>query len=344
LKPFSEVVESAKKGKKPIKGLLIVDVSLPEQGIDQDVLAAYDKVTIDHHGRHDSQDERSSTIKLLERLANIDIVYFSTTNLGDGGSWPYWIVQNKQRVIRDVELQKLIRQAAYFEDFKVFSGRLDLDQLDLIDRLADSRPGVLVQLALFFHYDQELKKAGLKTDRIGDGRFAEAKRIYQTISQKISAFVSDPTGVAVRKDASKFVATIKEARDKLKKEGILYGFRDRLLVFDSKIIDDFGVFAGWAAPNYVADHYLHIMCRPLSDGRYRMLIAIPHGRKIPSGKNLMDAISRIKLAEEKKAQKLNQTPAKWFGRASVLIAGGPKGTLLTPKEVANILKPCFHDP
>ncbi|MFO1463097.1 MAG: FHA domain-containing protein [bacterium] len=335
-----------------------------------------DKATIDHHGRFGNPknateqllDRLEATLDIVRddpqalkaaredktamktaggdpvvaaALRELNLREVTTDNLADGG-WCVWIAKNQARVLGDPGLRKLIAEATHFEDFSAFGTEYN-----------PKDPSVRLQAALFQKYGEILKDNGI----IGSDRFPpeKAEKVMGEALAAIDKMVGDPA--AREAAAAEFFQKVEAGREKaaadaLMPEASVHDADTNLSFFDLTKLGDFTVFQQWLAlprvePKAGSPDTLQVSVVPMKpatarDGsaapRTLQIVAIPNGRELPSGKGLLSVLERMNAAEKAKAEKLGVEANTWFGKDNVILPNPAKGgTLLTPKEVSDIL-------
>ncbi len=299
------------------------------------------------------------TAEIAAGLRELNLKEVTTDNLADG-AWSVWIAKHQARVLADPALRKTINDATHFEDFTAFGTTYD-----------PKDPSIRLQASLFQKYGEILQRNGI----IGSDRFPpdKAQVVMGEALRAIDQMVGDP--VAREKAAGDFFTQVEEARkvagtDGLMKDASVHDGDVNLSVFDLTKLGKFTVFQQWLAlPRVEAQpgqpHTMQVSVVPLgkakmADGalidapRSLQIVAIPDGRNLPSGKTMLDAKDRMNAMELAKAEELGLVPKEgeepkpgqysradfsnvWFGKENVILPNPAKGTLLSPKEVSDIL-------
>lgn len=331
---------------------------------------AYLKV-VDHHGIY--AQERNATEQMIDsfeealraqggeealRNANAQQVHraikalnireVSTDNLADG-AWCVWIAQNQRRVLMNPDLRRLIREATRFEDFSAFGNDYE--------RGAEA---VELQAALFKSYGDRLRSRSLQ----GSDRFpaAQAHELMKAVTRDINLLLRDK--VLRRAEAAQFWLEVDTVREVAAQSVVLErarGGRRLFAFYDTGPIRHFSIFAQWLGVPDIQRSIPRTEKIPLQAtiapmpalrgldgdlGRILPIVAIPHARRLPSGKGLLGVLPHVNAAEADKVRALAEQARLpmdskanfWFGRDSVILpnpAGG--GTLLTADEIAEIL-------
>jgi len=292
-------------------------------------------------------------------LRELNLKEVTTDNLADG-AWSVWIAKHQARVLADPALRKTINEATHFEDFAAFGTTYDAKD-----------PSIRLQAALFQKFGDVLQRNGI----VGSDRFPpdKAQAVMGEALRAIDLMVGDP--VAREKAAGEFFSQVEEARkiagtDGLMKDASVHDGDVNLSVFDLTKLGKFTVFQQWLAlPRVEAQagqpHTMQVSVVPLgkakmADGmptdapRTLQIVAIPDGRSLPSGKTMLDAKDRMNAMELAKAEALGLVPKEgeapkpgqysradfsnvWFGKENVILPNPAKGTLLSPREVSDIL-------
>lgn len=312
---------------------------------------------VDHHGPYSQ--ERNSTQQLLDlfeealrdskgsverAIARLGIREVSTDNLADGG-WCVWMASKQRRVLSDAALRDWIRQATHFEDFSAFGNEYER-----------SDAAVELQAALFKHYGDILRSHGIE----GSDRFppAKAQVILGEAMDGIDALLVDPSlrGRMAREFWAEVDAARGVAQSSIVLERSLEG-RLAFAMYDLGPLKPYSIFAQWlSVPDLQrllpSERRLPLQATlapmpPLAGlPRSLPIIAIPHGRRLPSGRGLLAAVQAMNAAEAVRVSELQGAgrltsdlkPNFWFGKENVILpnpAGG--GTLLSAEEIADIL-------
>jgi hypothetical protein len=304
--------------------------------------------TVDHHGTYATPDNKNATMKMLDlfeaalektngdvdaaiELLNISAV--TTDNLADG-MWCVWIARHQRQVLSDPALRQTIRDATRFEDFSAFGSAYKR-----------SDPGVELQAALFGKYGEILSANSIK----GSDRFPPslAEKIMAEGILAIDKMLSDPAARLAA--AEKFWGEVDAATEVAQAKALMSESVDgQVNFYDTKALSDYGTLAQWLAIPQAHDLNLQVSVAPMPPlkgadgiviaGRSLMIVAIPDGRALKTGKGLLSIKDVLNAAEAKKALALGVEPNFWFGKDNVVLpnpAGG--GTLLTPAELAKIL-------
>jgi len=282
-------------------------------------------------------------VQVAAAMRALNLREVTTDNLADGG-WSVWIARNQARVLRDPQLRELIEAATHFEDFTAFG-----------TTYSEATPGVRLQAALFQGYGEILSRHGVR----GSDRFspAQAVAVMGEAMQWIDGLLADPAQREAQ--AQEFFGRVEAARAIASDRGTIAeaSVREgdtRLTFFDLRALSDFTVFQQWLAlprvtgPDGVPNS-LQVSVAPMPPARRAsggeaprtlQIVAIPHGRALPSGRGLLSVLDRVNAAERERARDLGVEPANtWFGKDSVILAnpaGG--GTLLRPEEISAILR------
>ncbi|MCC6273541.1 MAG: FHA domain-containing protein [Deltaproteobacteria bacterium] len=298
-------------------------------------------------------------VEIAAGLRALNLREVTTDNLADG-AWSVWMAKHQARVLADPALRKLIAEATHFEDFTAFGTTYDTKD-----------PGVRMQAALFQKYGEILKQNGI----VGSDRFPPDKA-HQVMGQALAAIDQMVADSKLREAAAaEFFGKVEEARKVALEQGLMRDVSvtegDTQFIFvDMTKLKDFTVFQQWlAVPGIEASpgksHTMQATVVPLgkaknADGkeidapRTLQIIAIPDGRSLPSGKNMKDALARMNARELAKAESLGLVPKEgepvgpgqvprdqyasvWFGKENVILPNPAKGTLLSPREVSDIM-------
>ncbi len=269
-------------------------------------------------------------------LLALNLTQLSSDNVGDGLSWPAWMANNQARVLLDPQLRTTIREATVHEDFGVFGG----NYLDGVDDPSKLPASIKLQSALFLAYDEALARAGVRgTDRVAPEK---AAAVAADVGKAIDEALSNPAHVEQR--ASAFFAQVGFALTTVADNALVKGpsVADKqggwaLPVFDTaKLPKELGTFASWAVPPLFGKHALQMTVSPGADGRSTMILAIPDGRTLPSGKGLLGLLSELNAREQARTPP-GTTPTPWFGRDVVLLPA-PPGSLLNAQDVCDVVR------
>jgi hypothetical protein len=303
---------------------------------------------LDHHGVYGQ--EKNSTMQMLDlfekalyeahgdvkkTIANLNLRQVSTDNLGDGG-WCLWIARNQERVLRDPGLRRLIREATFFEDFSAFGDGFD-----------PKAPAVRLQLALFDRYNQIVQKHGLQMmDRLSG---LPTEKVEQAMNEVVAAIDE----VLPKEGSEELPPTTLEAGDKTwmgilqeaaplaKREATMKeSVAGKILFMNLDVLKEkYPIFTRWLAVPRAHDLSLQVTVdtKGTENGvtRREMLIAIPHGRELPSKKGLTSIQPKLNALEQAKAKERGLKPANWLGKDSILFPAG--ASILTPEELSNFL-------
>ncbi len=292
---------------------------------------------------------RPTFAQVQRAMEDLNIREVSTDNLADG-AWCVWIAQNQRRVLMNRNLRETIRQATYFEDFSAFGNNYDR-----------THPAVELQSALFKHYGDRLRDYGVSgSDRFSASR---ADELMMEVVRDITHVLRDPA--LRRQTAMVFWQEVDRAREVAARSVVLdrqdQG-RSLFAFYSTRALREFSIFAQWLSipdlqRDLAAEQRLPLQAtlapmpplRGLQGDLPRMLpiIAIPHGRRLPSGKGLLGALAHMNREEALRVEQLiaqghlpvDARPNFWFGKDQVILpnpAGG--GTLLTAHEIADILQ------
>lgn len=266
------------------------------------------------------------------------ITRYSTDNVGDGMTWPGYILRSLPEVIADPELRATIAEASLFEDYEVFGGAFSLDAEELSE-------GQVLQAALFLEVDRVLGRLGLTgTDRVPA---EHAPRLAAHFPNAIAHLLASPD--RAKADAQRFLDAVREDRDLLRARGVVAGAElvgpDGETIMSTIDLDRLGAegrgpFRTWAAVPHVGGEPLQLTVRRQPDDRWQNIVARPDGRALPGGGDLTAALGALQRAEQQAAEHLGKPAGHWFGRANVALPIG--GSVLTPAEVAGIIDDVLH--
>jgi hypothetical protein len=269
-------------------------------------------------------------------LLALNLTLLSSDNVGDGLSWPAWMANNQARVLLDPQLRTTICEATVHEDFGVFGG----NYLDGVDDTSKLPASIKLQSALFLAYDEALARAGVRgSDRVPPEK---AAAVAADVGKAIDAALSTPAHVEER--AAAFFAQVGLALATVEDNALVKGasVADKkggwvLPVFDtSKLPKELGTFASWAVPPLFGKHALQMTVSPGADGRSTMILAIPDGRTLPSGKGLLGLLGALNAREQARTPQ-GMAPTPWFGRDVVLLPA-PPGSLLNAQDVCDAVR------
>lgn len=269
-------------------------------------------------------------------LLALNLTLLSSDNVGDGLSWPAWMANNQARVLLDPQLRTTICEATVHEDFGVFGG----NYLDGVDDTSKLPASIKLQSALFLAYDEALARAGVRgSDRVPPEK---AAAVAADVGKAIDAALSTPAHVEER--AAAFFAQVGLALATVEDNALVKGasVADKkggwvLPVFDtSKLPKELGTFARWAVPPLFGKHALQMTVSPGADGRSTMILAIPDGRTLPSGKGLLGLLGALNAREQARTPQ-GMAPTPWFGRDVVLLPA-PPGSLLNAQDVCDAVR------
>lgn len=351
-------------------GIMIADTSIPS--VSADYAASKTRIadgfvnphegqrTVDHHGPYaknpdGSVDPRNSTMKLIDIMeevlvscdGNIDVAIAklnlraaTTDNLADGG-WCVWVAKNQRRVLENPQLRALIRQATSFEDFTAFGSTYYAGQR--------GTPGIELQAAIFGEYNAIIKKYELKFfDRFSP---AQAEAILNDACAAINKML-DPASVKSgmrRKAAEAFWTGLDAARDQARTKAFMpdVSVAGKVSVYDNTQLKGIDTLTKALAVPLAHNSSLQVTVSPMTDasgaltGKTLYFVAIPDGRKLPSGKDLLTIVGALNRAEMEKATRLGMTPIENVWGDSKSNVAFPKassgGSVLTPAEISKIL-------
>jgi len=269
-------------------------------------------------------------------LLALNLTSISADNVGDGLSWPVWMAANQARVLLDPALRDTIREATVHEDFGVFGG----NYLKGVDDVSALPAPIKLQSALFLAYDTALARANVRgSDRVAPDK---AEAVAKDVGAAIDALLKDP--VLVDKRSGDFFAMVGLALSTVEEHSLV---KDASIgdgrggyampVFDtSKLPKELGIFASWAVPPLFGDHSLQMTSSPGADNRRTLILAVPDGRTLPSGKSLLTVLDRLNTLEQERTP-AGQQPSSWFGRDVVVLPSQP-GSVLTPSDVRSVVE------
>lgn len=310
-----------------IRGAVVADTPMTGPGLEG-------LRVVDHHGPFATPDGKNSTMKLIDMMeealtesrGNIDraiqrlnIREVTTDNLADGG-WCVWIARNQGRILSDPNLRALIRKATHFEDFTAFGSNY-----------SRTDPAVELQAAIFSRYNEILQENGIT----GSDRFPpeRTQAVLDEAMTAIDQMVGNPAArsQAAQRFWSDVDAATQAARGAVIRNASVEG---EIVFFDMEALKDFGTFTQWLAVPQAHAENLQVTV----DGGM-MIVAIPNGRELPSGRGLLSVVEAVQEAEAARARELGLDPTHWFGKDNVILPNPARGgSLLTPAELSEILR------
>lgn len=286
----------------------------------------------------DPQQNPALTEKIAAAVLDVDVSRYASDNVGDGLSWPYWLVNHQVEVFLDKAtnqgaLCQRVEDATRFEDFTVFKG-FDRNKIGKGEKL---------QLAAFEFYDRLLSQHGVQSmDRVPP---ATAKIMATALDEHLTYLLRDDS--AVERDCAVFLQRLDANAQRLETEVFdrhvsipaSNGKGFELLVLNLDKLDE-GVFLRWAVPPCHAQHRLRMTVTPNAQqpDRRSVIVSVRDTADI-GGKSLKTALAALNAAEQNVAKEKNLPASEWFGR-EVVILPKPPGSLLDPQQVADVLKQC----
>jgi hypothetical protein len=331
-------------------GLLVVDTNLDFQLTP----AVADTIqTADHHGRHGKVSQAdgtaqypkiNATMKTQARIraaldraqgdvqaavADLGITRWTTDNIADAAEAGF-IVENQVRALTRPQEQALLRAATQFIDYRVFGSDYTRDE-----------PGVVLGAALLYEYGVILGEHHI----VGSDRLPQDRRDVEIMRAAVDTVkqMLDSEGDR-RSSAAKFWAEVDAAREVAAYaniETLHVGGKVALRIFDMNQLRDYAYFVQCAClPLVDTDMPLHVDYWPIamkgdSAPRYTLIAAIPDGRSLPTGSNMIAATHTIRDMEKTRADQRGSVATPWFGRDTVML--NIPGSQFNPHELAAFL-------